>query len=78
MSTTVWIFIVVLAAIVGAVAGFFIARRSMETYIKNNPPISEEMMKSMMASMGQKPSQKRLNQMMAQMKNQAQTSSKKK
>lgn len=48
MSTTVWIFIVVLAAIVGAVAGFFIARRSMETYIKNNPPISEEMMKSMM------------------------------
>ena len=78
MSTTVWIFIVVLASIVGAVAGFFIARRSMETYIKNNPPISEEMMKSMMTSMGQKPSQKRLNQMMAQMKNQAQTSSKKK
>jgi uncharacterized protein YneF (UPF0154 family) len=32
----------------------------------------------MMTSMGQKPSQKRLNQMMSQMKNQAQTSSKKK
>ena len=78
MSTTIWIFIVVLAAVVGAVAGFFIARRSMETYIKNNPPISEEMMKSMMTSMGQKPSQKRLNQMMAQMKSQAQASSKNK
>ena len=34
MSTTVWIFIVVLAAIVGAVAGFFIARRSMERTLR--------------------------------------------
>lgn len=77
MSTSIWILIVTLAAVLGAVAGFFLARRSMQTYLKNNPPISEEMMKSMMASMGQKPSQKRLNQMMAQMKAQSQASSKK-
>lgn len=77
MSTSIWILIVILATVLGAVAGFFLARRSMQTYLKNNPPISEEMMKSMMASMGQKPSQKRLNQMMAQMKAQSQASSKK-
>lgn len=70
MSTSIWIVIVVIALIVGAVFGFFMARRSMETYLKKNPPISEEMMKSMMTSMGQKPSQKKLAQMMAQMKNQ--------
>ena len=75
MNTSIWILIVLLAAVLGAVAGFFLARRSMQTYLKNNPPISEEMMKSMMTSMGQKPSQKRLNQMMAQMK--AQSSAKK-
>ncbi|MCM0582294.1 YneF family protein [Weissella diestrammenae] len=73
MSTSIWIVLVVLALLVGGVAGFFLARRSMESYLKKNPPISEEMMKSMMTSMGQKPSQKKLNQMMAQMKNNTQT-----
>ncbi|MDR3190692.1 MAG: YneF family protein [Lactobacillaceae bacterium] len=78
MSTSIWILIVVLAAVLGAVGGFFLARRSMENYLKKNPPISEEMMKSMMTSMGQKPSQKRLNQMMAQMKAQSQQANTKK
>ncbi|MBM7617100.1 uncharacterized protein YneF (UPF0154 family) [Weissella uvarum] len=71
MSTGIWILIVVIAAILGAVAGFFIARKTMENYLKKNPPISEEMMRSMMTSMGQKPSQKKLNQMMQQMKAQS-------
>ncbi|MFL1695255.1 YneF family protein [Weissella kandleri] len=70
MNTSIWIVIVVIAFIVGMVLGFFMARRSMETYLKKNPPISEDMMRSMMTSMGQKPSQKKLNQLMAQMKNQ--------
>ena len=42
MSTSIWILIVILAAVLGAVAGFFLARRSMQTYLKNNPPISED------------------------------------
>ncbi|KRN76731.1 YneF family protein [Weissella minor] len=71
MSTGIWILIVIIAAILGAVGGFFMARRTMESYLKKNPPISEDMMRSMMTSMGQKPSQKKLNQMMAQMKAQS-------
>lgn len=67
MSTGIWILIVVVALIVGAVAGFFVARRSMESYLQKNPPISEEMMKQMMTSMGRKPSQKQLKQTMSQM-----------
>ncbi|MDF7626610.1 YneF family protein [Leuconostocaceae bacterium ESL0723] len=68
---------VVLALIVGLVGGFFLARMTMKNYLAKNPPISEEMMKSMMMSMGQKPSQKKLNQVMAQMKNQTLKSQKK-
>ncbi|CAH0417029.1 YneF family protein [Periweissella fabaria] len=60
--------LIILALVVGFVGGFFAARKYMETYLKNNPPISEEMVRSMMVSMGQSPSQKRLKQVMASMK----------
>lgn len=63
------VFLIILALVIGFVGGFFAARKYMETYLKNNPPISEEMVRSMMISMGQTPSQKRLNQVMASMKN---------
>lgn len=53
--------------IVGAIAGFFIARRYMEKYIKKNPPINEQMIKAMMTQMGRTPSQKQVNQMMKSM-----------
>lgn len=77
ISTWLAILIAVLTLIIGLVGGFFLARNSMKSYLAKNPPISEEMMKSMMMSMGQKPSQKKLNQMMAQMKQQSVNSKKK-
>ena len=39
----------------------------MKKYIKDNPPINEQMIKAMMSSMGRTPSQKQVNQMMKQM-----------
>lgn len=77
MNTGLWILLVVVALLVGAVLGFFIARRSMESYLQKNPPISEEMMRQMMTNMGRKPSQKQLKQTMAQMKQAQQQSNKK-
>lgn len=53
--------------IVGAVAGFFLARNYMQKYMKKNPPINEQMIKSMMMGMGRTPSQKQVNQMMKSM-----------
>ena len=53
--------------IVGAIAGFFIARKYMQKYLKKNPPINEQMIKTMMSGMGRTPSQKQVNQMMKQM-----------
>jgi uncharacterized protein len=57
-----WQFILVL--------GFFIARKYMESYLKKNPPINEQMLKMMMMQMGMKPSQKKINQMMSAMNKQ--------
>ena len=60
----------VIAALLGAVGGFFLARKYMQDYFKKNPPINEDMLRQMMMSMGQKPSEKKVRQMMQQMKNQ--------
>jgi uncharacterized protein YneF (UPF0154 family) len=57
----------VLGIIIGAVAGFFGARTSMKKYFKQNPPINEQMIKTMMSGMGRTPTQKQVNQMMKQM-----------
>lgn len=53
--------------LVGAVAGFFLARHFMQKYLKKNPPINEKMIKALMTQMGRTPSQKQVNQMMKQM-----------
>ena len=58
---------VVIGIIIGGVLGFFIARKVMQKYIKQNPPINEQMIKAMMSQMGRTPSQKQVNQMMKQM-----------
>ena len=57
----------VLGLIIGAVIGFFGARTKMKKYLKKNPPINEQMIKTMMSGMGRTPSQKQINQMMKQM-----------
>jgi uncharacterized protein YneF (UPF0154 family) len=69
----VWQFILVgiLALAVGVALGFFIARKYMESYLKKNPPINEQMLKMMMMQMGMKPSQKKINQMMSAMNKQS-------
>ncbi|KAA0564311.1 MULTISPECIES: YneF family protein [Bacillaceae] len=65
MSTTGLLILVgVLALLAGVALGFFIARKYMMSYLKKNPPINEQMLRMMMMQMGQKPSQKKINQMM--------------
>ncbi|MBR1385579.1 MAG: YneF family protein [Bacilli bacterium] len=56
-----------LVFVVGAVVGFFVAKHFMQKYLKQNPPINEEMIKALMSQMGRTPSQKQVNQMMKQM-----------
>ncbi|HLR54574.1 MAG TPA: YneF family protein [Pseudogracilibacillus sp.] len=69
--STIWVVLIaILALLIGVAAGFFIARKYMMSYLKKNPPINEQMLRTMMMQMGQKPSQKKINQMMRSMNNQ--------
>ena len=70
MATRWVVLIAVIALLVGAAGGFFLPRKYMQDYFKKNPPVNEDMLRMMMASMGQKPSEKKVRQMMQQMKNQ--------
>lgn len=68
--------VAIIALLVGAIAGLYGARKYMENYLRNNPPISEDMLRTMMMQMGQKPSDRKLHQMMQTMKAQAKKSGK--
>lgn len=60
--------LLIIVALIGGVAlGFYFARRYMMKYLKENPPINEQMIRVMMAQMGRKPSEKQVRQMMSQM-----------
>ena len=58
---------VFLGFIVGGVVGFFVSRKLMMKYLKKNPPINEDMIRTLMSGMGRTPTQKQVNQMMKQM-----------
>ncbi|MFC6465515.1 YneF family protein [Marinilactibacillus sp. GCM10026970] len=68
MHTGLAITLIILALIGGLVGGFFISRKYMMDYFEKNPPIDENMLRMMMLQMGQKPSERKINQMMSQMK----------
>ena len=58
---------IALGFIAGGVVGFFVSRKVMMKYMKKNPPINEEMIKTLMSGMGRTPTQKQVSQMMKQM-----------
>lgn len=58
-----WVWIIV-AILIGAVVGFFVAQKQLKKYLQKNPPINEEVVRTMMMQMGRTPSQKQINQVM--------------
>ena len=61
------ILLLVVGILIGAAVGFFLARYFMKKYLKQNPPINEDMIKALMMQMGRKPNKKQINQMMKAM-----------
>ena len=61
------ILMILIGLIIGAVVGFFVSRKIMTKYLQKNPPINEEMIRTLMSGMGRTPTQKQVNQMMKQM-----------
>ena len=47
----------VIGLVVGVLAGFFISKKLVSKQLKENPPVSEEMIKTLMRGMGRNPSQ---------------------
>ena len=57
----------VVGLLVGLLIGFLLSRFLMKKYLTKDPPINEKMIEVMMSSMGRKPSQKQVKQVMNQM-----------
>ena len=62
------ILIGIIILLVGLIIGVFASRFIIKKEFEKNPPISEEMIAAMLKSMGQPASQKKVNQVMKQMK----------
>lgn len=55
--------------IIGAVLAFFLTKRMFEKQIKENPPITEKMIRAMFLQMGRKPSEAQIKAVMRSMQN---------
>ena len=56
-----------LGAAIGAIITFFVTKRIFEKQIKENPPITESMIRAMYNQMGRKPSEAQIRQIMRTM-----------
>ena len=51
-------------AIIGAIIAFVLTKRKFEKELRDNPPISEKMIRAMFLQMGRKPSEAQIRQIM--------------
>lgn len=59
----------ILAAIGGFVGGLFFTKKKYDKQLKENPPITEKMIRIMFAQMGRKASEAQVKQVMRSMQN---------
>ena len=73
MSTGGWIGLVIglgiALFIAGGILAFFLTKRMFEKQIKENPPITEKMIRAMFLQMGRKPSEAQIKAVMRSMQN---------
>ncbi len=67
MDTLMSIVYILIGAVIGGALGFFFTKRAFEKQLKENPPISEKMIRAMFAQMGRKPSEAQIRQIMKSM-----------
>ena len=53
-----------IGAVVGGIIAFFLTKRYFEKQIKENPPITEKMVRAMFMQMGRKPSEAQIRAIM--------------
>lgn len=57
----------IVGLLIGGGLGFYFTRRYLEKQLKENPPISEKMIRAMFLQMGRKPSEAQIRQIMKSM-----------
>ena len=62
-----WLLYLFIGLVVGAVGSFFVTRYLFQKQLKENPPITEKQIRAMFISMGQKPSEARVQQVLKSM-----------
>ncbi len=67
LPTWGFVLLIVGVLLLGAALGFFLSQRYFKKYLKDNPPVNENMIRAMMMQMGRKPSEKQVRQVMASM-----------
>ncbi len=58
---------ITLGIAIGGLIGFFVTKKLFEKQIKDNPPITESMIRAMYNQMGRKPSEAQVRQIMRSM-----------
>ena len=66
LGTTSIIYLII-GILIGGLAGFLITRWYFNKQLKENPPITEKMIRSMYAQMGRKPSESQIRAIMKSM-----------
>ena len=61
-----WILALIIGILAGVAIGFFVSQWLFKKHLRENPPINEDVIRTMMMQMGRKPSQKQINQVMKQ------------
>ena len=69
VDMAIWAFILTLLGVllVGGALGFFLSQKYFKKYLRDNPPVNENMIRAMMMQMGRKPSEKQVRQVMQSM-----------
>ncbi|GFH40012.1 YneF family protein [Lactococcus insecticola] len=78
MSIAIAILLIIIAAIAGFAGGMFLSRRQVKQMLLENPPLNEDAVRTMMSSMGRKPSETQVQQVLRQIRSAAKQADKKK
>lgn len=78
INTILFVFLLIICLIGGAIAGFFIARAVVKKELKDHPLINKAQIKALYKSMGRTPSEAQINQSMRAFNEAANSNSKKK
>ncbi len=78
INTILFVFLLIICLIGGAIAGFFIARAVVKKELKEHPLINKAQIKALYKSMGRTPSEAQINQSMRAFNEAANSNTKKK